>query len=94
VKKFRAHGFSGEIVTICRAERGPARESIMVKMMTKVRIQEYLDELADKGVLARTGKIKNGQPVYVVHPRVHMLCETNRWTLEEAMDFAKRNPIQ
>ena len=66
----------------------------MVKMMTKARIQEYLDELGDKGVLARTGKIKNGQPVYVVHPRVHMLCETNRWTLEEAMDFAKRNPIQ
>jgi hypothetical protein len=72
----------------------PCSERIMVKMMTKSSIQEYLDELADKGVLTRTGKIKNDHPVYVVHPRVHMLCETNRWTLEEAMDFAKRNPIQ
>jgi hypothetical protein len=60
----------------------------------KARIEDYLAELADKGVLARTGKIKNGRPAYTLHPRIQTLCEANGWTLEEAMDFAKRNPIQ
>jgi hypothetical protein len=55
-----------------QGETRPCSESIMVKMITKARIQEYLSELAHKGVLARTGKIKNGQPVYILHPRIHM----------------------
>jgi hypothetical protein len=62
----------------------------------KVFVEEIImnGEFVKKGLLVGTDKFEDGWAVYTRHPRIDILRETNRWTFDEAWDFAMRNPIQ
>jgi hypothetical protein len=90
---------SEQMVNLIRAAFPTANQheaEAAAEFAAKVFFEEIImnGEYVKKGLLVRTGKFEDGWPVYIRHPRIDILRETNGWTFEEAWDFAMRNPIQ